>query len=67
MMGSEKIDGIELYKVESDLRSLRESEAIKEDSKRLGAVTTLAHKEMKALSSIAEKKQKLGVDEYGVS
>ena len=55
-MEEEKIDGIDKWKVESDLRTIKEYESVFADSGRLKAVKTLAKKEMESLERVARGK-----------
>lgn len=56
-MHEEKIEGIEKWKVESDLRTLKELESVFANPSRLKAVKALAKQEMSALSKIAKGKK----------
>lgn len=52
----EKIEGIDKWKVESDLRTIKDSESVFADSSRLKAVQSLAKKEMESLEKVARGK-----------
>jgi hypothetical protein len=55
-MMEEKIEGIDKWKVEGDLRTIKEYESVFADSSRLKAVKTLAKKEMESLARVARGK-----------
>jgi len=63
-MEEEKIGGLCKWKVEGDLRSLRDAEKIKGDSKRMNAVRLLAKEELGVLAKVAGEKKKLGSNGY---
>lgn len=52
--GSKKINGLDRWSVENDLRALKDASAIKHDKKRKGAVKLLVREELGALSRIAD-------------
>ena len=52
----EKINGINRWEVENDLRALRDVNKIKKDSKRFKAVKLLVKEEMGALEKLANSK-----------
>jgi hypothetical protein len=55
-MHDEKIDGIDKWKVEGDLRTCKDYKSIFADPARLKAVKTLAKEEMSSLENVARGK-----------
>jgi uncharacterized protein YaeQ len=60
---SEKILGIDKYKVEDDLRTMKNYESIYGDKKRYEAVQHLAKSEMKSLAMVANGKSMMSDDD----
>jgi hypothetical protein len=56
MMEEEKIEGIDKYKVESDLRTIKEYASVFADPSRLKAVKSLAKTEIESLARVARGK-----------
>lgn len=55
-----KINGLDRWSVESDLRSLKDAEKVRTDTKRIGAVKLLLKEEAGALAKVAAGVQNLG-------
>lgn len=60
MEKEKKIGGLDRWNVESDLRSLKESESVRGDNKRIGAVKLLLKEEAGALAKVAQGVKGLG-------
>jgi hypothetical protein len=60
MMEEKKIGGLDRYSVESDLRSLKDADKVRDDTKRIGAVKLLLKEEASALAKVADNVKSLG-------
>lgn len=65
-MNEEKIEGIDKWKVEGDLRIIKDYESVFADPSRLKAVKTLAKQEMHALAKVAKGKKMSYDDDHNM-